>query len=119
MTLAGEPVGRVVTGDTVEVVAFIRGQAQRPCYRRQHLLARLRAAPLLQSRVVVGGHGGEQRDLLAAESGGATARAGRQADIRGMQRLAVATQEVGECSTVHVSIMTASERPNQGSPIPG
>ncbi len=45
---------RAVPRDLEQVVAFVVGQPQRPGQGREHLLARLRAALLLEPRVVVG-----------------------------------------------------------------
>ncbi len=113
-----DPVGGVVPGDPVQIVALVGAEAERAGEARQHLLARLRTALLLQPRVVVGGHRGQQGDLLPPQSGRPAARAGGQSDVGRLEGLAVAAEEVGEGGAVHPSIMRAAPPANQGSRIP-
>jgi hypothetical protein len=84
-----------VPRDLEQVVALVAGQPQRASERGEHLLARLRAAALLQARVVIGRHHGEGRDLLAPRARGTAANPGGEADVFRPQRLPAAAQEVG------------------------
>src|ERR1700722_10210839 len=88
---------------SAEVVAVGTGEPGRPRGGGEHLLARLRAALLLQARVVVRRHDGEGGDFLAPQAGGPAPGTVRQADIRPPQRLTAAAQEVRESCSVHVS----------------
>ena len=72
----GTPVGRGMPGHAEQVVALIGGQTQRAGEGGEHLRARLRTAPLLEPRVVIGRHRGQLRDLLATQPRGAPPRAG-------------------------------------------
>ena len=98
---AQRPLRRVVPGDPEQVVALVQRQPQPAGHGGQHLLRRLRAAPLLQPAVVVGGHAAQRRDLLPAQPAGAPARAAGQPDVLGLQGLAAGAQEVGQLGSVH------------------
>jgi hypothetical protein len=85
-----------VPGHLEQVVAFRPAQPQRPGQRREHLLARLRAALLFQPGVVVGRHHGQGGDLFPPQALGPPPHPRGQPDVPGAQRLAAAAQEVGE-----------------------
>ena len=95
------PRGRRLAGQAEQVVALVQAEPQPARERREHLLGRLRAALLLEPRVVVGRHVREQRHLLAAQALGAAPFAGAEPDVLGLQRLAAAAQEVGQLRTIH------------------
>ena len=78
-----------------------RGQVQPLGDRGDHLLRRLRARALLESRVVVGRHVAQRRDLLAAEAGRSAAAGRGQAHVLGLQGLAAAAEELGQLRSVH------------------
>jgi hypothetical protein len=88
-------------GHPEQVVPLVAGQPQRPGQRGQHLLARLRAALLLQAGVVVRGHRRQRGDLLAAQSPGPAPRPGGQPDVLGPQLLPAMPQEASQCRTIH------------------
>lgn len=73
----------VVADEDEEMIAFIQGQPQRPGERRGDLYGGLRSTLLLQPGVVVGGHAGELRDLLAAQPLRTPARPLDQPDVAG------------------------------------
>jgi hypothetical protein len=83
----------IVPGHLEQVLTLAAGQPQRPRERGEHLLTRLRAAPLLEPGVVVDRHQRERRDLLTAQAPGPAARAGREPDVHRLQRLAALAQE--------------------------
>ena len=89
--------------------------------RGEHLLARVRAALLLDAAVVVGGHPGQGGDLLAAQPAGAAARATRHPDVLGLQRLAAGAEEVGELRAVpgHEPILLEPHPARGLDPLPG
>jgi uncharacterized oxidoreductase len=105
---AGE-LGRrgVAAGDQEQVVALVVAQPEGAGQRGQHLLARLRTALLFQARVVVGGHGGERRDLLASQARSPPARTRGQADVFRPELFPAAAQEGREFRTIHKSSMEA------------
>jgi hypothetical protein len=108
----------VVPGEPVQVVAFVAGQPERPGERGKHLLTRLRAAPLLQPGVIVGGHHGQGRDLLAAKPLRAATYTRGKAHVHGPQRLPAVPQEVRQSYSVHTFSIGHQARAKQGSPIP-
>ena len=91
---------RRVAAELEQVVALVERQAQPAGQRAEHLLARVRAALLLDAAVVVGGHPGQGGDLLAAQPAGAPTRAARHPDVLGLERLAAGAEEVGELRPV-------------------
>ena len=97
---APRPAWRRVAAELEQVVAFVERQPQPAGQRGEHLLARVRAALLLDAAVVVGGHPGQGGDLLAAQPAGAPARAARHPDVLGLERLAAGAEEVGELRAV-------------------
>ena len=105
-------------GHAEQVVALVGGQTQRAGEGGEHLRARLRTAPLLEPRVVIGRHRGQLRDLLATQPRGAPPRAGTEPDVGRLQRLPVPAQELRERIPIHVPILPCARGPNQGSSIP-
>jgi hypothetical protein len=83
-----------MAGELEEVVAFVEGEPQRPGDGSDRRRGGTRAAALLQSRVEVGRHVCERRDLLAAQPGCPPAAAGAQADVLGLQCLTAVAQEI-------------------------
>jgi len=75
--------GRVVAavGEHLQVALLSGGHPQRGRQGVQNLRRRPHRASLLQKGVVGGGHVSQQRDLLAAQAGGAPATARRQPDV--------------------------------------
>ena len=109
---------RRVTTQAEQVVSLVEIEPQRPSDRREHLLRRLRAALLLEPRVVVGRHVREQGDLLAPQSLRSSPRTGIESHVVGLQRLPAPAQEVSELSTIHrPGSIDAPGLPNQGSAI--
>ena len=79
----------------------------------------LRSALLFQPGVVVGGHAGELRDLLAAQSLRTPARPLGQPDVAGAQDLTPVPQEFRQLNPVHAAILAASRPAIQRPPIHG
>ncbi len=109
----------VVADEDEEVVAFVQGQPQGPGESRGDLDGGLRSTLLFQPGVVVGGHAGELRDLLAAQPLRTPARPLDQPDVAGPQHLTPATQEIRQFLLVHAPILVASRPPIQRPPIHG
>jgi hypothetical protein len=109
----------VVADEDEEMVAFVEGQSQRPGESRGDLDGGLRSTLLFQPGVVVGGHAGELRDLLAAQPLRTPARPLDQPDVPGAQHLTPAAQELRQPLLVHAPILTASGPPTQRPPIRG
>ena len=65
------------------MVALVEVVAQRAGECGDDRLRRVRAAALLDPRVVVGGHARERRHLLPTQAGGAAAHAVGQPDVGG------------------------------------
>ncbi len=62
----GCALGRIVSGDTVQVVAFVITEAKGAGQCREHLFRGLRATGLLEADVVVRRHPGQGSNLVAA-----------------------------------------------------
>ena len=101
------------------MVAFVQGQPQRPGESRGDLDGGLRSPLLFQPGVVVGGHAGELRDLLAAQPLRTPARPLDQPDVAGTQRLTPVAQEFRQFLLVHAPILAASRSTIQRPPIHG
>jgi len=83
-----------VAGQPEQVIALVEGEPQGPRDRAEHLLRRLRAALLLQPRVVIRRHAGQRGDLLAAQAQSATAYPGAEPEVARLQALTALAQEV-------------------------
>ena len=69
-------------------------ELERPGQRLQHPLGGAAHVPALQARVVGNAHAGQDRDLLAAQSGNATSAVGRQPGLLGRDPGAAGGQEL-------------------------
>ncbi len=87
---------RVVSGESVEVVSFVGGEAQRPGEGAEHLLGWLRTTRLLQTCVVVRRHPGQRRDFFASQARGAPPWPGHDTDVFRAERPSSVTEEIGE-----------------------
>ena len=98
--IPAEVVGRVVSCQPEQVVAFGEGQVQCSRDGRDHLVRRLRPTLLFESRVVVDRHSCERRDLLAPEPLCPAALSDAEADVGGLQRLPAPAEELGEARSI-------------------
>ena len=76
----------------------------------EHLLGRLRTGAALETRVVVGRHEGEHRDLFAPQPAGASPRATMHADVFGLQRFASLAEERSKSIAVNHAHSLSRER---------
>src|SRR5690606_26875465 len=94
-------------------------QSQRPRERSEDLHAGLRTPLLFETRVVVGRHGGELCDFLAAKTGSAAARSRTETHVRRLQLLPAPHEELGQCFSIHHCSISRSTPCIQGPRIPG
>jgi hypothetical protein len=101
------------------MIPLVEGEAQAAGDGGDHLLGRLRTAPLLQTGVVVGGHGRKAGDLFSPETGDTATLTPGQPHVLGLQRFASFSQKVGKPFAVHFPIVGVLMTTNQGSLVPG